>query len=185
MMAQNAADDLVMQSLTFIEGESETVLLGYSNNPEELGEWEEGFFLNSGLWAMGKTVGEQDYTILLGDLNKGTYSATLYVDAEGNLREIFIDDMSIVCQKTSEGTNVCVCYIDDSGEVVVKDFKLEPQVQTKSGGDTSAGSLEGLFSNLFGVAGSIYDLMHGKADAQMIQAGMSFWLSSSLQLIIR
>lgn len=123
---------------------------------------------------MGKTVGEQDYTILLGDLNKGTYSATLYVDAEGNLREIFIDDMSIVCQKTSEGTNVSVCYIDDSGEVVVKDFKLEPQVQTKSGGDTSAGSLEGLFSNLFGVAGSIYDLMHGKADAQMIQAGMSF-----------
>ena len=174
VMAQNAADDLVMQALTFIEDESETVLLGYSNNQEELGEWEEGFFLNSGLWAMGKTVGEQDYTILLGDLNKGTYSATLYVDAEGNLREIFIDDMSIVCQKTSEGTNVSVCYIDDSGEVVVKDFKLEPQVQTKSGGDTSAGSLEGLFSNLFGVAGSIYDLMHGKADAQMIQAGMSF-----------
>lgn len=174
VMAQNAADDLVMQSLTFKEDESQIVLFGYSDNIEELGGWEEGFFLNSGLWAMGKEVGEKDYAILLGDLNKGPYSATLYVDAEGNLREIFIDNMSIVCQKTSEGTDVSVCYIDDRGEVVVKDFKIEPQIQTRSGGETSAGSLEGLFSNLFGIAGSIYDLMHGKADAQIIQAGMSF-----------
>ena len=174
VMAQNAAGDLVMQSLTFKEDESQIVLFGYSNNPEELDGWDEGFFLNSGLWAMGKRVAEKDYTILLGDLNKGTYSATLYIDSEGNLREIFIDNMSIVCRKTSEGTEVSVCYIDDHGEIVLKDFEIESQIQTKAGGETSVGSMEGLFSNLFGIAGSIYDLMHGKADAQIIQAGMSF-----------
>lgn len=157
VMATKPDGSLVMQSITFVEIESEPVLLSYCDDPEELDGWEEALCTGDGTLVTGRPQVDGGYLLAMTELN-GDQFALVSISPEGNIRQIFSNDGIIV---VSQDRSKLILYDGNTFSVIPIEPTAATMALTKALDPTQTAGGMGLLGNMASMYDSLGELSKG------------------------